>query len=652
MGIVAGAVVAATAFLAGARLPGTADSSTGAGNSAAGPLAELSARIRTGDSAAADRIAELLRLARSDDDAALAELAWIEDPRLRRDAALALLEEFGSDLEGIEQIAAALAPTDGLNFTFDAIALATARDPREAIAMAVALENPAAQTEALNRIAAALVASDPRAALGNVTAIANFGLADAFRTAVLEEWASLDPDGFFAFLETARTRDIPPRGDAFRIAASTDPRRLLALLDELPEALRSQAEQASLEALVRIDPAAAFARIDAMPGGEERTNLLRVAVRSLASHDLEAALAWLQGRPSASPEEISAVIVVLAEDDPVRAVDMLIANIERQGSPSGFFEALDGFTPGQPVQLALVADRLSAVQDAAVPVAFRQFMDVWAMDDADAALEWALANPDRLTLDAIQVVAMHAAAVDPELAKLAATRLPPDKRGDWIRSVAGRLAGQDIESTLLWLAGHQGQPYYETAVHEALQGLSFLQGGGDPRSIAAFLERQSPQLRADAAPTVGYFWASTDPGAAAQWAEGVDLGTADESRRRAILSNVATQWGLLEPDRARDWVLGLPPGAGRDQVLGSLLRATGTTGQMDTAVVDAYSSDASRREFLLDVLPRFGRTNPELGRTLIDRYFDEPEARAAAEQRLIDGAADQFGNSSSGILIY
>ena len=122
--------------------------------------------------------------------AALAELAGIDDPRLRRDAALALLEEFGGDLEGIEQIAAALAPTDGLNFTFDAIALTAARDPREAIAMAIALENPAAQTEAINRIAAALVASDPRAALGNVSAIANFQLADSFRTAVLEEWAA------------------------------------------------------------------------------------------------------------------------------------------------------------------------------------------------------------------------------------------------------------------------------------------------------------------------------------------------------------------------------------------------------------------------------------------------------------------------------
>ena len=83
------------------------------------------------------------------------------------------------------------------------------------------------------------------------------------------------------------------------------------------------------------------------------------------------------------------------------------------------------------------------------------------------------------------------------------------------------------------------------------------------------------------------------------------------------------------------------------------LRATASSGRIDTAVVDAYSSDAGRRQILLDtLLPRLGRNNPEVGRTLIDRYFNNAEARAEAEQRLVDGATDQFLAGGSGVVQY
>ena len=635
LGIVAGTAIAATAFLASARLPGAGmpESST-AVTFPPGPMADL------------------VRLAGRDGDAALAELARIDDPRLRRDTALALLEEFGTDLEGIARIAAALASADGLNFTFDAIALAAARDPDAAIAMALALENPSAQTEAITRIAMALVAVDPRAALGHAAAIANYRLADSFRTAVLEEWASLDPDGFFYFLETAGPRDIPPRSDAFRIAASTDPDRLLTLLDRLPPNLRSAAELAGLAALVRIDPAAAFARIDAMPGSSARSRALAEVARSLATHDPAAALAWLEARQSAGPAEISAVLNVLAETDPLRAVDMLIANVARMGNATAFYGAIDGFAPGQRQELMLVADRLSATNDAAIQIAFGMFMDQWAQNDPEAAVDWAFANADRLNPRAIEGLATALANENAELAKQAAARLPLDLQEGWIRIVAGQLAQVDIEGTLQWLAGNQGQPYYEGAVYTALmQHVAGVRGGGgDPRSIAAFVERQSPQLRANSAPLVGYLWAGTDPRAAAQWAERVDFDSANENRRLGLFANVAGQWAMSDPDGARDWVLGMPPGEGRDQVLGALLRTTVDTGRIDMSAVDSYSSDERRQQSLLGMMPALGARNPELGRSLIERYFDDPEASAQAEQRLIDGAANPF--ATGGNVIY
>ena len=644
LGIALGAAIASAAFVAGARIPapGAAQRSTDPFASTSAQSSARSTTPRGGGAVLAD----------SDADAVLAELARIDDPRSQRVAALALLEAFGSDKAGIDRIAAALPPADRLNFTFDAIAMEASRDPVGAIATALALEHPAAQTEAIARIATALAAVDPRTALGNVTAIANYRLADTFRIAVLEEWANVDPDGFFTFLETASPRDISSRSDAFRIAASSDPDRLLTLINSLPQAGRSQAELAGLEALVRIDPASAFAYLEAMPGGSARNSLMTATVRSLALHDMEAALAWLDSRPSTDPAAISGVLGVLAETDRLRAVDMLIAHATSLGNTSAFSAAIDAFTPGPREELALVADRLSAVDNSAIQVALSRFMELWSTNDAEAALDWTLANADRLNTEATAALARNLSVSNPELAKQAAMRLPRGTQDVWIRAVAQQLARNDIDGTLRWLAQYQGQPYYEPSVQAALLGRALYGSSGDAQSLAAFLERQSPELRASSAPAVAYVWAGSDPRAAAQWAERIDLGSADESRRRAALANVAGQWGLRDPDGARDWVLGLPQGTNRDQVLGSLLQTTAAAGRIDTSVLDGYSSDESRRQYVAGVMYTLGRSNPELGRTLIDRYLDDPAARAQAEQRLIQGAASEPYTTSGGAGMY
>jgi hypothetical protein len=346
------------------------------------------------------------------------------------------------------------------------------------------------------------------------------------------------------------------------------------------------------------------------------------------------------------------VLEVLAQTDPVRAVDMLIANVASLGNSSAFRSAIAGFPSGPREELAHVADRLSATGDAAIQVAFGGFMERWAQNDPEAALDWAVANPDRLGTEATGALARNLATSNPDLARQAAARLPPDQHLLWFRVVAQVQGREDIDGTLRWLATHQGQPYYEDAVRSAFMGLVDYAGSGDPRAMAAFLDRGSPQMRANSAPMVGHFWAGSDPEAAARWAERVDLGTADPVRRSATFANIAAQWAEHDPDRARDWVLGLPPTTNRDQVLHNLLATTAKSGRLDTSAIDAFISDERRQQSLLVMMPALGRSNPEVGRTLIDRYFDDPEARARAEQALIDGASNRSATVFSGAGIY
>src|SRR5690606_7580650 len=173
-----------------------------------------------------------------------------------------------------------LPAADRMNFTFDAIASRAETNPEEAIALALSLDDSPAQAEALSRIAKTLAGADPSAAWSHVASIESYALADAFKASLLEEWASTDVEGFLAFVESAASARIPRRSNAFEIAAAIDPRRLLSMLDEIPQGVRPTAERAALEALLRLDAGAAFSHIDTLPAGESRESLRMSVARS------------------------------------------------------------------------------------------------------------------------------------------------------------------------------------------------------------------------------------------------------------------------------------------------------------------------------------------------------------------------------------
>src|SRR5690606_27405242 len=90
------------------------------------------------------------------DDEALAALAQVEQPAEVRSAALALLDVFGRDEQGISRVADALDEAERRNFTFHAIATVAANDPARAIELALALDDVPGRSEALRRVATVL----------------------------------------------------------------------------------------------------------------------------------------------------------------------------------------------------------------------------------------------------------------------------------------------------------------------------------------------------------------------------------------------------------------------------------------------------------------------------------------------------------------
>ena len=567
-------------------------------------------------------------------------LANADGPAEVRARSLELLDVVGHSPEAIARIADALPEVDRLNFTFDAIARTALSDPGSAIQMALELNDFPVQSEAMRRIARTLASLDPRSALDHGRRIVNYDLGDEYRSAVFGVWADNDPAGFLAFVGSAQPADIRGSGDAFAIAATIQPEYLLAMQDRIPQSVRLTAQRAALDVLVKRDTGAALAHLRSLPAGSARDSLYRSTAESYAEQDLEGALAWADSLQPPSDSAMNGVLWVLAKSDPVRGVDVLITKLQAGGGPNAGFDAnliLQAFTPGPPELMSIVAQRLSRVENAAIATMFDNFVNDWAGNDPEGAFEWALANADLQTGSSLLFVAGSLASANPELAMQAADRIPPDMRDTWIRMVARELGRGNVDTALQWISRYQGQPVYADAFGAVLEAVALRGEVRDPASLAQLLGQQSAEVRANSVAVVANAWAEQDPAAAADWIERVELTEATEQRRQPAYSNVAARWAEQDAAAAEDWVLGLAEGEARDSALGSLLVVTSATGRVNTRLLEAFSSAERGQRSLASMMVGLGRSDPDRGRELMDRYITDPTLRAEAEQRLVEG---------------
>jgi len=105
----------------------------------------------------------------------------------------ALLATVGEDEREIAATLASLPSNiDSPSLKVEVIAAAARASPSAALRSAVLLDDPVEQARALERIASIWAERDPRAALAELDVVGDERLRNAFRAAVLREWARED----------------------------------------------------------------------------------------------------------------------------------------------------------------------------------------------------------------------------------------------------------------------------------------------------------------------------------------------------------------------------------------------------------------------------------------------------------------------------
>jgi hypothetical protein len=159
------------------------------------------------------------------------------------------------------------------------------------------------------------------------------------------------------------------------------------------------------------------------------------------------------------------------------------------------------------------------------------------------------------------------------------------------------MAQNDLDGTLAWLDRYSSDPGYDDALIEAsMRGVA-----QNPRTVARLIDER-PALREQLAPRVASAWASEDSAAAERW------------------------------------VLELPAGPVQDQSIRSLLQGGAINGEFNADLLARLGSDAARQQAVMTALPGLGRSNPALGRRLIDEHISDAAMRETAERQLESGS--------------
>lgn len=454
-------------------------------------------------------------------DAALQALVSVEPPAARRAAALALLDSLGDDVASADRIASALPALEQPAFRAEWLGLLAEHDPVGAFWEMLAIGSSTAREMAGERIAAAWAAQDPEVALAEAMLLPDEE-ASGFRRAVLGAWARSDTEGLLAYLESA---DVDPLEalDAMMFF-TTDPESLLAMAERRDDALGATMQTTALTMLADLDAPAAVRRVEAMPEGSERDQAVMMVAMMYAQSDPAAATSWIEQMLPASPNARMLVAVSLAEQDPVKAMDMLSSGGATTQENQMLLTLIVQTAAVDPERAQSLAENLAASDKPEDRTYLSNLMTTWVGLDPEAALGWALERESSLDPALLGNAAARLASRDPAAAAAYVERMPSAEYRDvWITRMAGSYGRSNLDEAVSWLGQYRGQAVFEQAYPQLISQAA----GADPQAAARLLSSASSQVQRNAAAAVATSWAQQDPDAAVRWA----LGLGDETAR-------------------------------------------------------------------------------------------------------------------------
>lgn len=527
---------------------------------------------------------------RSSPAAALAAIAKLDESQ----ASLivpGLLARAGSDQELVNEILAAAPRPVADRYVASSILRLAQDSPREALERAQEISNPEIRTQTIN--------------------------------GVMRAWASRDPRTFLDYLATldeAARRSAASNGFWYQVASS-EPELALDRADLLPPELRGSVATTAISAIAQRDPLAAYARAQQMPQGLERRQIVHQIAQTFAQRDADGALAWARSLQPPEPEALVAVVTGIANEDPIRALDLAAAIDTPMERQQAMHQVASTATMRDPAQSAALLEHVLSLQNEQERQSLVQsILSSWASKEPTRAADWLVANADRAPPGAVTMVAQQYAQRNIQEAASYATRMPSQLRGSWLNGVAGMYAQTNPQAALDWIEQFRGSAEYDDAALAVIMPASRV----DPEAAARAAESLGREdYRRTAVTQVAMGWAQRDPARAAAWASGVS----DPAAQQGAVSIIAGMWSQQDPAAAQAWVLTQPAGRGRDGALLSLISITARSSIPDDSMFAGFSDDRARFAAVQGAAGMIAQRDAAAARAFVETHVSDPTQR-------------------------
>ncbi len=391
---------------------------------------------------------------------------------------------------------------------------------------------------------------------------------------LVARWSTTNPQALGNFLRRATPEQRASH--AFNYALSnwiqSAPEDALAfVLTSMSGSQRQELAIRALAAVAKRDLTETKKKIESLPDGPEKTQLVRGAITATASENPEFAL-WLFARlpPNAAQwETTSAIAQVLARSDPVKALAWAksLPNGPAKLSPlQAALRRMAETDPGKALAETLSLPPNQARNEMVGEVVGR----IAQTDPARAAREVAAIEDVALRLVAIRPLVSVLGRSDPDAAVKVVMTLPvSEARGGLLTELMQNWAQLDVNGPIRW-AEMQTSPIIKAlALGAAVQALA----NYAPAEAATLLDRIPVADRLERATSlVCDYWSRNDPAGAARWAAGLPTG----SVRTLALPRVVTVLARADFAAGGAWLERLPAGPDRDRTIQSFLGVAAT----------------------------------------------------------------------------
>ena len=531
--------------------------------------------------------------------------------------------ELGPKTDGREQRPAAPSPAPvclppmpptysaGLNPDWrsarDHVVRLSATDPGAAVDWALKNMEPSGDLSfALHYAFWKLAERDPRAALARALAVPAGRCRESALRTVFQAWAKSDPEN--AARELAKREDFSTANLAIATVAyywaGKDLKAATSWAWNLPEGAGRDYALANIgRRLYFSDGAAARAWAEQLPSGPTRNTTILAIASLVAEGDMEDAVQWVQqqipgGRGSSPLLQVRLANWALHNRDEAQGwVTQLAGDREREKALATIAQILAKSNPRTASELAAA---MMAGEEKTYTI--RRIAESWAERDSEAAREWAEQLSDagdrQTALDGLDSAGqgmeptpgLDLLYLDQSIAVDLVEQLPDGAlRNGLIHAIAVQWAIDDPSAAAVWAMEQlpAGRPM-DTTVRVIVWDWA----SRDAETASEWaLNLDDDHTKAGAVSTVTMALAKTDPSAAADFLRNMTEG----ETKISMLGSIAYQWAERDLEAASDWAGALSADEGRDYAIAQI-GAYRAASDPDAALAwaDSLSQDDAR----------------------------------------------------------